>query len=141
MRVLAALAVLFLAGCATSEQALESDAIDGTDDLVAYLEGRGFTLIPEGLTTSTIPLTTTVTYRVTGVASPAVMEVFEFESEDAARAGLIQLRSEIRPRVRRDVYARGALVVRLDAAEYRQGTSASLKRALAQALGGVQENA
>ena len=134
MRALAAI-LFILTGCAASGDALDPSTVDGTDTLIAYLEDRGFTLEAAGLTTSTIPLTVAATYRVTGVAQPAVLEVFEFESDAAAEAGLAQLRSEIQPRVRRELYARGPLVVRLDAEERRRGTNAGLRVALSEALG------
>ena len=135
MRALALLTAAVLAGCATTGPALEADAPTSADALVLYLEDRGFTLVPDGLTSSTVPLTTATTYRVEGVASPAVLEVFEFESDQAARDGLAQLRAETRARVQRDLYARGPLVVRLEAAEYRRGSNSGLRLALARALG------
>ncbi|WP_412070433.1 hypothetical protein [Rubrivirga sp. IMCC43871] len=133
MRLLA-LTVL-LAGCATSGTATDPVDLDGTEALLDYLADQGFIVEPAGLTTSTIPLVTAATYRVTGDASPAVLEVFEFETEAAAADGLTRLRAEIRPRVSQEVFTRGVLVVYTRAATSRTTRNARLRRALADALG------
>jgi hypothetical protein len=140
MRLLLATAVL-LAGCVSIEETADPSTVDGIDTLVAYLDAEGFTLEPAGLTSSTVPLATATTYRVTGVANPSVLEVFEFETDEAARDGLTQLRAEVRPRVRQEVYARGTLVVYYRPDRYRQGDNRSLRLALADALGGPRGGA
>ncbi|WP_412062464.1 hypothetical protein [Rubrivirga sp. IMCC45206] len=129
-----ALAVL-LAGCATSSPVADPVDLDGTEALLGYLADQGFLVEPAGLTTSTIPLVTAATYRVIGDASPAVLEVFEFDTEAEAAGGLTRLRAEIRPRVGQEVFARGVLVVYARAATSRTTRNARLRRALADALG------
>ncbi|PAP78265.1 hypothetical protein [Rubrivirga marina] len=142
MRLLALAALVVATGCANSARlGPNADEVVGTESLVRYLEDVGFTLAPAGLTSSTVPLAVSATYRVTGVANPSVIEVFEFETDEAAEDGLTQLRAEIRSRVRQEVYARGPLVVYYRPAEYRRGDNRSLRLALADALGGPRGGA
>ena len=142
MRTLLLVLLLPLAaGCATLADGIDPSSVDGTDTLVLYLEDQGFTLEPSGLSSSVVPITTAVTYRVAGVASPALLEVFEFEHEAAAEAGLVQLRAEIRPRVRQAIYARGPLVVYARPETYGQPEDGRLRRALASALGSPRTGA
>jgi len=129
------LSALLLAGCASADLAADPAGVDGLDTLVGYLDAQGFTLEPDGLTTSTLPLTAAATYRVTGLARPTEIEAFEFESEEAAREGLTQLRSEIRPRGHQEVYASGPLVVYARAQAYGRGLDWRLRRTLSAALG------
>ena len=109
--------------------------VDGIEALVLYLEDAGFTLEPAGLSGTLVPGATGATYRVTGVANPAVIEAYEFETEEAALDGLQQLRAEIPSRVRQEVYARGPLVVYVRPSAYAQGDNRRLRLALSDVFG------
>ena len=137
MRPLALVLALLLAGCASSGLGADAspDRVEDTVTLVDYLTDEGFEIRTSGLTNSTIPIAVTTTFEVTGTATPATLEVFEFEDAAAAERGLTLLRAEIRPLVGTDVYTEGPLVVYVRPETYQTGRNARLRAALFAAFG------
>lgn len=131
------LALLFVcaaaAGCA-STAGPDAGTVDSEDSLLAYLTDRGYLLVPDGLPPSVVPTAVSRRYRLEGNPQEAEIAVYEFETDADAERGLQTLRTEIRPRSNRELFAGGRLVVLYQGSPY-ENDGAGLQLALSRVLG------
>lgn len=133
-RIPFSLALAFICiGCAASGP-VSADSPLETDGLEAHLRARGYTLEVTGLSQQTLaPVAPSRQYRFQSLPGTNTLQVYEFESEEAASEGLVTLRAQIRARAGRLVFARGPLVV------YYEGNNSGIRMALTDALGEARD--
>ena len=121
-------ALVLLPGCATSSETTAVPAgIDTTDDLVAYLSGRGYVLRPAGVT---VPLVLSVPGQVYRIqSSRARIAIYEFDSAQAAERGADAFQLDTLGGGQAALYQHGPLLVAST------GGDSSLELTLTQALG------